>query len=125
MEEELSGPLKKLIEACFSGMVYSPMGQQQQALFDVGTVAVSRTVDLLAEQNPTLKVQIYQCLNRHVTGDCGDVSENDKVANFQAIMNGRARIHSAYLVEGVPEGKIWIITEWDRKITTVTTPEEA
>jgi hypothetical protein len=121
MEEELKfEKFKKLIEACFG----STWAAQQEPLFRPGTIIVTRTIDLLCKQNPVLIGKINHCLGRHLTGDGGDMSENDKVSNFQAIMNGRARIHSGYFVEEVPRGKIWIITEADRTLTTITMPNE-
>jgi hypothetical protein len=47
-------------------------------------------------------------LQRHLTGDFGDLSDEDRKLNEQAVVNGD-RIISAYtLANGV---KIWIITE--------------
>jgi hypothetical protein len=49
-----------------------------------------------------------ELLDRHVRGDWGDVSPNDKEANNEALLDG-SRLLSAYLLTtGV---KIWIITE--------------
>lgn len=60
-------------------------------------------------------------LRRHSTGDWGDLSANDKRLNDQAVKDGD-RILSAYtLSTGV---KIWIITEWDRSVTTTLLPDE-
>lgn len=57
----------------------------------------------------------------HAGGDWGIVSENDKVANEEALETGD-RILSAYLDRnGV---KFWIITEWDRSATTILLPDE-
>lgn len=59
-------------------------------------------------------------LNRHITGDWGDVEPEDSVSNDHAWLSGE-RIFSVY---NTPEGKIWIITEWDRSATTIMLPEE-
>lgn len=61
-------------------------------------------------------------LNRHVTGDWGDLSEDDKRENELSIKEG-FRILSAYKLPrtGV---KLWIITEADRSATTVLLPDE-
>ena len=60
-------------------------------------------------------------LLRHCTGDFGEVSEEDKALNEEAIETGN-RILSAYFDrDGV---KYWIITEWDRSATTVLLPSE-
>ncbi len=60
-------------------------------------------------------------LARHIAGDWGDLSEDDKRENdFSATR--RLRILSAYHTRrGV---KLWIITEADRSATTILLPEE-
>lgn len=60
-------------------------------------------------------------LNRHVCGDWGDVCDEDRALNDQALIDG-SRILSAYhLKDGT---KIWIITEADRSSTCILLPEE-
>ena len=60
-------------------------------------------------------------LNRHLSGDWGDLCEEDKSLNDEAINNG-SRVLSAYtLSTGV---KIWVITEADRSATTLLLPSE-
>lgn len=61
------------------------------------------------------------CLIRHISGDWGQVNDEDKAANEQALKEG-TRLLSAYtLSSGV---KVWIITEADRSSTTILLPEE-
>jgi hypothetical protein len=62
-------------------------------------------------------------INRHNSGDWGDLDEEDRAANDAALILGEEqRILSAYkLSDGT---KIWIITEWDRSVTTILLPEE-
>ncbi len=68
-----------------------------------------------AEQHP------IEFLNRHVQGDWGDLDAEDKRTNAHALKHGQ-RLLSAYKTNaGV---KIWVITEWDRSVTTVLLPEE-
>jgi hypothetical protein len=58
---------------------------------------------------------------RHCTGDWGDVCEEDRESNDAALRDGE-RILSVYqTAAGVT---FWIITEWDRSITTVLMPED-
>ncbi len=60
-------------------------------------------------------------LTRHVTGDWGDLDDEDKQLNDQAL-TGEDRIFSAYIL---PTGqKVWVITEWDRSATTFLLPDE-
>lgn len=62
---------------------------------------------------------------RHARGDWGDLCEEDKAANEDALKTG-ARIFSAYKVRGHngKTVKIWVITEADRSATTALLPEE-
>jgi hypothetical protein len=61
-------------------------------------------------------------LRRHVTGDWGDLCDDDKAENQLAVKEG-FRILSAYRLPrtGV---KFWIITEADRSVTTFLLPDE-
>jgi len=58
-------------------------------------------------------------LERHLQGDWGDISAEDKVSNNDALISGE-RIFSAYFV--TPETKIWIVT--DGGVTTIMFPSE-
>jgi hypothetical protein len=59
-------------------------------------------------------------LHRHQAGDWGTMSPEDWRANDEALVHG-GRLLSAYVVAEV---KIWVITEWDRSVTTLLRPEE-
>ena len=59
-------------------------------------------------------------LARHQMGDWGDLCAEDRAANDRALVEG-SRIFSAYQIGS---GKLWVITEHDRTITTILLPEE-
>ncbi|MDO3682009.1 hypothetical protein [Paenibacillus ehimensis] len=60
-------------------------------------------------------------LTRHIGGDWGEVCDEDKAANDEALKSG-GRLLSAYrTTAGV---RFWIITEYDRSYTTFLLPEE-
>ena len=60
-------------------------------------------------------------LARHAAGDWGEVDDEGRQSNDDAIAEG-TRLLSAYRLDtGV---KIWIITEADRSATTILLPEE-
>lgn len=64
---------------------------------------------------------IRQSLERHESGDWGDVDDEDRRANDRALTEG-TRLLSAYRsVNGI---KFWIITEADRSATTILLPSE-
>lgn len=61
------------------------------------------------------------CLARHAAGDWGNLGAEDLAANDRALRTGE-RLLSAYHLPG--GRKVWIITEWDRSVTTVLLPSE-
>ncbi len=60
-------------------------------------------------------------LQRHATGDWGEVSADDKRLNDVALRTGD-RLLSAYTLPGGT--RVWIITEADRSATTFLLPGE-
>lgn len=90
-----------------------------RALFKLGTLVATPAAQALvsSEESGTTAMKLF---TRHATGDWGDLCEEDKVANYDALKDG-TRILSAYKL---PNGKVWIITEADRSVTTILKPEE-
>lgn len=64
---------------------------------------------------------VCSSLVRHAGGDFGDVSEEDKALNEEAVDTGDRILSSYHDRNGV---KFWIITEWDRSATTILLPHE-
>jgi hypothetical protein len=62
----------------------------------------------------------FNLLARHATGDWGELCAFDRRQNEIALRDGE-RVFSSYYV---PVGRVWIITEADRSVTTVLIPEE-
>ena len=65
--------------------------------------------------------EINSSLARHQAGDWGLVCDEDKQANDDALKTD-ARLLSVY--ENKDGVNFWIITEWDRNVTTVLLPED-
>ena len=85
--------------------------------FSLGqVVATPGAIEALAEVN-CLPLTL---LNRHQIGDWGDLDDEDKAANNEALGNW-TRLFSAYLIHDV---KFWVITDADRSVTTILLPEE-
>jgi hypothetical protein len=61
-------------------------------------------------------------LRRHISGDWGDLDDCDRRQNDAALLSGEDRLFSSYQV--APDLKLWIITEWDRSVTTLLLPSE-
>jgi hypothetical protein len=62
----------------------------------------------------------FDYLARHASGDWGDLCAFDRRQNEIALRDGY-RILSSY---EVPAGRVWIITEADRSVTTILLPED-
>ena len=60
-------------------------------------------------------------LLRHMSCDWGDMSDEDKQLNEDAIKNGRRVMSVHHTSQGE---KLYVITEADRSVTTVLLPEE-
>jgi hypothetical protein len=59
-------------------------------------------------------------LARHATGDWGDLCAFDRRQNEVAMCEG-CRVFSSYETSA---GRVWVITEADRSVTTVLLPQE-
>jgi len=85
--------------------------------FSLGqVVATPGAIEALGEVN-CLPITL---LNRHLCGDWGDLDDEDKAANNEALGNW-TRLFSAYIIQDI---KFWVITEADRSVTTILLPEE-
>jgi len=95
-----------------------PQPEPPKPLFSLGqVVSTPGAIEALeqAGQEP------LELLSRHVTGDWGELDDEDKAQNDFSVKND-LRILSAYTLEnGV---KIWVITENDRSATTFLLPSE-
>ena len=88
----------------------------------IGTlVATKSIVDKMCEDNDFAHF-INDSVNRYKAMDWGDTCDEDKEANSAAIKNDE-RILAVYKYPKTEE-EIWIITEWDRSVTTILFPHE-
>jgi hypothetical protein len=86
------------------------------ALFRIGRIVVTpNALESLSQSD------ILTGLRCHQAGDWGDVSDHDRQANDRAIEKG-ARVVSVY--QSANRVKFWIITEADRRTTTVLLPQD-
>jgi hypothetical protein len=79
--------------------------------------ATPGALDVLRAANVT----VGDLLTRHLNCDWGDLAEEDRAQNDLALEAG-LRVLSAYALPG--NAKVWIITEWNRSVTTVLLPDE-
>ncbi len=62
----------------------------------------------------------FDYLARHARGDWGELCAFDRRQNEIALRDGY-RVFSSY---DAPAGRVWVITEADRSVTTILLPEE-
>lgn len=88
-------------------------------LFELGQIVTTSGIAHQCEF-PDFANEVRKSLGRHIKGDWGDLCEEDKNLNNQAIKEG-TRILSAY---NILDKKVYIITEWDRSATTILFADE-
>jgi hypothetical protein len=92
--------------------------------FKLGVVvATNGAIDALLRSGETPTIFIH----RHQRGDFGDLTTEDRRANEEAVAHEgdpskQFRILSVYSTRH--NEKLWIITEADRSLTTILTPDE-
>ena len=96
------------------------------SLFETGTVVMTCGIKDLMFSDEHAQEVVQNCLERHCRGDWGDLCEDDKVMNdesLEAEKNGgwTDNLFSSYETD---VGKIYVITECDRSVTTILLPEE-
>ncbi|MBP0714252.1 hypothetical protein ABXK61_13115 [Burkholderia sola] len=90
-----------------------------QARFNAGSIVMTEGVHALVQ---TGRLNPAPYLHRHLSGDWGDLHDSDRQQNDAALKSGNDRLHSSYQVR--PDLALWIITEWDRSVTTLLLPSE-
>jgi len=93
----------------------------KEARFRTGNIIFTHGVNERVSKDEEFAKFILDCLRRHVTGDWGDLCEEDRRENDYALSK-YLRLLSAY--QYCDRTKIWIITEADRSCTTVLFPNE-
>ena len=87
------------------------------ALFSPGQIVATPGALALLAKTGTDPLTL---LSRHARGDWGDVDAKDAAENMYGVRHG-FRILSSYTL---PAGRVWIITEADRSLTTLLLPSE-
>jgi hypothetical protein len=90
----------------------------QPGRFDLGLVLLTPGAGAELARSKHLAEEF---LLRHKHGDWGELPPEDIRANDAALRRD-SRLLSAYRTRR--DGKLWIITEWDRSTTTLLLPEE-
>ncbi|VBT19815.1 hypothetical protein [Burkholderia pseudomallei] len=88
------------------------------ARFTLGRLIMTAGVDTLIHQG---RLNPLPYLRRHLRADWGDLCDADRRRNDAALAQGD-RLLSSYQVTS--DVTLWIITEWDRSVTTLLLPSE-
>lgn len=91
---------------------------RKRALFPLGQVVATPGALMALQESGQ---EAGQFLVRHVTGDWGELDEHDRRENELALRQGH-RLFSAYQTD--KGERMWVITEWDRSVTTLLLPLE-
>lgn len=67
---------------------------------------------------------VRNSLVRYANCDWGELDDEDAEMNDLALKNGDDRIIASYEHPEHPKYKIWILTEWDHRATTILFPDE-
>ena len=95
------------------------------ALFSPGQVVATPAALALLQK---IGASVTELLHRHLIGDWQEMCREDRDANWAAVLEGQTRVFSSFDIAqkghaGRPI-RIWVITEWDRSVTTVLCPED-
>jgi len=89
--------------------------------FEAGQIVMTAGVCERAAEDDQFAAQVQASLARHLSGDWGDLEEEDTQEN-EFSLDKYLRLFSSYvLADG---GSLWIITEADRSVTTMLFPSE-
>lgn len=84
--------------------------------------ALGQTVTTPSAMGKIDTAEMITALNRHMAGDWGELCQEDRDVNEEALKLG-GRLMSVYRTKDA-QTKFWVITEADRSVTTILLPEE-
>ena len=87
----------------------------------IGKKVMSRGIAYKIATNGVFKLQVTLFFESFLKKDWGDISENDKEMNDLNVKSDVGSLMGAY---ETCEGRIWIMTEHDRSVTTILFPHE-
>lgn len=89
--------------------------------FELGKVVMTISVHDKYRDDRRFSTFVNCSLGRYIEGDWGDTCEEDREQNDISVAEGE-RILAVYKYND--DTTIWIITEWDRSVTTILFPHE-
>ena len=97
------------------------------SLFKLGTIVMTPGIKDMIDRDPSNMTFFQNCVKRHSEGDWGYLDEEDRKINdaaLEAERTGEGEMDSLMSVYRKDGSEYWIITEWDRSVTTILLPCE-
>lgn len=88
--------------------------------FELGNVVIMESISTRMKEDKHFDIFVKCSLGRYKNCDWGILCAEDKMAADDAVASGHM-IMGAYKYK---DEEIWIITEWDRSVTTILFPHE-
>ena len=85
--------------------------------FEMGKIVMTRGINEAIAESATFSRFVVDSLMRYVQNDWGNMCSEDARMNDSAVKNNDDRIVARYNNEEYSD--IYIITEWDRSVTTI------
>lgn len=89
--------------------------------YSLGKVVMTNGISNKMAESQKFANEITDCFKRYITCDWGNMCDEDKEMNDNALRTGTARVLAAY---DTSEGRVYIITEQDRSCTTILFADE-
>ena len=93
--------------------------------FALGRVVATRRVWELIEADDLFAKFVSDCMSRYIANDWGVLDEEDWELNDESV-DGDGRLLASYPLPDIFDvdfdDRLWIITEWDRSVTTILFP---
>ena len=89
-------------------------------MFKLGQVVMTKGIASALEEDENFAMEVNTALAKYQLGDWGVTCDEDAEMNDVAVQVGE-RILAVYETY---KGNIWIITEWNRSVTTILFPSE-
>lgn len=83
--------------------------------FNLGRFVKTIGIDNAIKEDENYFKELIKCVEKYIQCDWGDLCDEDKQSNEDALKYGE-RILGAY---NTSKGKVYLITEWDRSVTTL------
>ncbi len=89
--------------------------------YSLGKVIMTSSINSKMVENEKFASEIANCFKRYIVCDWGEMCNDDKEMNDNALRTGTARVLASY---NTSEGRVYIITEQNRSCTTILFADE-